>query len=99
MSDATNITGFGLYYLCTARSSNGVCSTDKICGDLSYTALGLSGGLKIQLNIRAQYKDISVYTQKELFKEYDACIMPNAGAIAPHFDEEMDRLSEKYFIF
>lgn len=34
----------------------------------------------------------------ELFKEYDACIMPNAGAIAPHFDEEMDRLSEKYLL-
>ena len=24
--------------------------------------------------------------------------MPNAGAIAPHFDEEMDRLSEKYLL-
>ena len=61
MSEATNITGCGLYYLCAARNSNSTCSTGKVCGDLSYTALGLSGGLKIQLNIRAQYKDISVF--------------------------------------
>ena len=61
MSEATNITGFGLYYLCAARSSNSACSTGKVCGDLDYIALGLSGGLKIQLNIRAQYKDISVF--------------------------------------
>lgn len=61
MSEATNITGFGLYYLCAARSSNSACSTGKVCGNLDYIALGLSGGLKIQLNIRAQYKDISVF--------------------------------------
>ena len=61
MSEATNITGIGVYYLCAARNSNSACSTGKVCGDLSYTALGLSGGNKIQLNIRAQYKDISVF--------------------------------------
>lgn len=33
-----------------------------------------------------------------LFKEYDGLIMPNAGSIAPHFDEEVDRLSEKYLL-
>ena len=33
-----------------------------------------------------------------LFEKYDGLIMPNAGAIAPHFDEEMDRLSEKYLL-
>lgn len=61
MSEATNITGFGLYYLCAARNSNSTCSTGKVCGDLDYITLGLSGGLNIQLNIRAQYKDISVF--------------------------------------
>ena len=39
-----------------------------------------------------------VDNMNRLFKEYDGCIMPNAGAIAPHFDEEMDRLSEKYLL-
>ena len=34
----------------------------------------------------------------ELFKRYDACILPNAGSIAPYFDEEDDRLSEKYLL-
>lgn len=34
----------------------------------------------------------------KLFETYDGCIMPNAGSIAPHFDDEMDRLSEKYLL-
>ena len=34
----------------------------------------------------------------ELFKEYDGLIMPNQGTIAPLFDEEVDRLSEKYLL-
>lgn len=34
----------------------------------------------------------------KLFENYDGCIMPNAGSIAPHFDEQMDRLSEKYLL-
>ncbi len=39
-----------------------------------------------------------VDTMTNLFKEYDGLIMPNAGAIAPCFDDEMDRLSEKYLL-
>lgn len=34
----------------------------------------------------------------ELFKNYDGCIMPNSGSIAPLFNEEIDRLSEKYLL-
>ncbi len=34
----------------------------------------------------------------DLFKTYDGCIMPNAGSIAPKFDEELDRLSDKYLL-
>ena len=34
----------------------------------------------------------------KLFETYDGCIMPAAGTIAPHFDDEMDRLSEKYLL-
>ena len=33
-----------------------------------------------------------------LFENYDGCILPNSGSIAPHFDDEMDRLSEKYLL-
>lgn len=34
----------------------------------------------------------------ELFKKYDALIMPSSGGIAPHFAEVSDRLSDKYLI-
>lgn len=34
----------------------------------------------------------------DLFKTYDGCIMPNSGSIAPCFDEEIDRLSDKYLL-
>lgn len=34
----------------------------------------------------------------DLFKEYDGFIVPNSSDIAPHFTDEMDRLSEKYLI-
>ncbi len=34
----------------------------------------------------------------ELFKTYDGFIMPTSGGIAPKFDEEIDRLSERYLI-
>ena len=34
----------------------------------------------------------------ELFKEYDSYIVPASGDIAPHFNEEIDRLSEKYLL-
>lgn len=33
-----------------------------------------------------------------LFEKYDGLIMPNSGSIAPHFNEEIDRLSEKYLL-
>ena len=34
----------------------------------------------------------------ELFKKYDAIIMPAASGIAPKFDEKNDKLSDKYLI-
>ena len=34
----------------------------------------------------------------ELFKEYDAMILPASGGIAPKFDEEIDRMSDRYLI-
>ena len=34
----------------------------------------------------------------ELFKEYDALIMPAAAGIAPKFDEKSDKLSDNYLI-
>lgn len=34
----------------------------------------------------------------DLFKKYDSYIVPASGSIAPHFDEEVDRLSEKYLL-
>ena len=33
-----------------------------------------------------------------LFKKYDGLIMPNAGSIAPKFNDEINRLSEKYLL-
>ena len=34
----------------------------------------------------------------ELFKEYDGMILPASGGIAPRFDSEIDRLSDRYLI-
>ena len=34
----------------------------------------------------------------ELYKEYDALILPASGGIAPKFDDEMDRMSDRYLI-
>ena len=34
----------------------------------------------------------------ELYKEYDAMILPTSGSIAPKFDSEIDRMSERYLI-
>lgn len=34
----------------------------------------------------------------ELYKEYDAMILPASGGIAPKFDDEMDRMSDRYLI-
>lgn len=33
-----------------------------------------------------------------LFEKYDGLLMPNSGTIAPKFNDEMDRLSEKYLL-
>lgn len=33
-----------------------------------------------------------------LFEKYDSMILPASGSIAPHFDSDMDRLSDKYLI-
>ena len=34
----------------------------------------------------------------KLFEKYDSMILPASGSIAPHFDSDMDRLSDKYLI-
>ena len=34
----------------------------------------------------------------ELFKEYDGMILPASGGIAPKFDDEIDRMSDRYLI-
>lgn len=34
----------------------------------------------------------------ELYKEYDAMILPASGGIAPKFDSEIDRMSDRYLI-
>ena len=34
----------------------------------------------------------------ELFKTYDAMILPASGGIAPKFDEEIDRMSPRYLM-
>ena len=34
----------------------------------------------------------------DLFKEYDAMILPASGGIAPKFDESIDRMSDRYLI-
>ena len=34
----------------------------------------------------------------ELYKEYDAMILPASGGIAPKFDESIDRMSDRYLI-
>ena len=35
----------------------------------------------------------------ELFEEYDGYIVPATETIAPHFDEESDKLSDKYLLY
>ena len=39
-----------------------------------------------------------VNKMNELFKEYDAMILPASGGIAPLFDEAIDRMSDRYLI-
>jgi len=41
---------------------------------------------------------IIVDKMNELYKEYDAMILPASGGIAPKFNEEIDRMSDRYLI-
>lgn len=52
---------------------------------------------KLFLNAQ-RIRRLIVDKMMDLFKTYDGCIMPNAGSIAPKFDEEHDRLSDKYLL-
>lgn len=52
---------------------------------------------KLFLNAQ-RIRRLIVDKMTDLFKTYDGCIMPNAGSIAPKFDEEHDRLSDKYLL-
>lgn len=52
---------------------------------------------KLFLNA-GRVRRVIVDKMNELFKEYDALIMPTTGSIAPHFNETSDRLSDKYLI-
>ena len=52
---------------------------------------------KLFLNAQ-RIRRLIVDKMTSLFEKYDGCIMPNAGSVAPLFDEEIDRLSEKYLL-
>lgn len=52
---------------------------------------------KLFLNAQ-RIRRLVVDNMNKLFENYDGCIMPNAGSIAPKFDDEMDRLSDKYLL-
>lgn len=52
---------------------------------------------KLFLNAQ-RIRRLIVDKMTDLFKTYDGCIMPNTGSIAPKFDEEHDRLSDKYLL-
>ena len=41
---------------------------------------------------------LMVDKMNDLFKEYDAMILPASGGIAPKFDESIDRMSDRYLI-
>ena len=43
-------------------------------------------------------RHIIVNKINELFKEYDAMILPASGGIAPKFDDSIDRMSDRYLI-
>lgn len=43
-------------------------------------------------------RKLIVDKMNSLFKEYDAMILPASGGIAPKFDEEIDRMSDRYLI-
>ncbi len=41
---------------------------------------------------------IIVNKMNDLFKEYDAMILPTSGGVAPKFDSDIDRMSDRYLI-
>ena len=43
-------------------------------------------------------RHIIVDKMNELYKEYDAMILPASGGVAPLFDEEIDRMSDRYLV-
>lgn len=43
-------------------------------------------------------RHIIVDKMNELYKEYDAMILPASGGIAPKFDSEIDRMSDRYLV-
>ena len=43
-------------------------------------------------------RHLIVDKMNELFKEYDAMILPASGGVAPKFDDAIDRMSERYLI-
>ncbi|MEG2351398.1 MAG: amidase family protein [Bacilli bacterium] len=52
---------------------------------------------KLFLNAQ-RIRRLIVNKMTDLFNCYDGLIMPNAGSIAPKFNEEIDRLSPKYLL-
>src|SRR5574344_1823833 len=52
---------------------------------------------KLFLNAQ-RIRRLIVDKMNALFKTYDGMMMPASGSIAPHFDEAIDRLSEKYLL-
>lgn len=43
-------------------------------------------------------RHIIVDKMNELYKEYDAMILPASGGVAPSFGEEIDRMSDRYLV-
>ena len=43
-------------------------------------------------------RHIIVDKMNELYKEYDAMILPASGGVAPLFGEEIDRMSDRYLV-
>lgn len=43
-------------------------------------------------------RHIIVDKMNELYKEYDAMILPASGGVAPKFDSEIDRMSDRYLV-
>lgn len=52
---------------------------------------------KLFLNAK-RVRRMIVDKMNDLFKEYDALILPSSGGIAPKFGEDLDKLSERYLL-